>query len=200
MAEKKFKRILKDLVNLKDTSELMLNLAYSALLLNSKELADEVLKLEEYVDKLHTEFELAVLSSGFKPEESKNFLGLIRIGVVTEEIADAAAEIAETVLRGLKPHPVLKMVIEEADETVSIARVSDKSPLKGKTLREAKIPDKSGMWVLVIKRGEKWIRPRPDVMIKAGDILIASGYSEGEEDFERLASGEAPDEDKSFRE
>jgi len=190
LTQERFKQIIDDLVKLKDTSELMLDLAYSSILLNSRELAEEVQALEEYMDNLHTRFELHVLSSGFKPEESKDFLGLIRLGVVTEEIADAAAELAEVVLRELEPHPVLKLVIKEAEETVTSAKVSGSSPVNGKTLREAKIPDKTGMWVLVIKRGKNWIRPRPDVTLKAGDILIASGYADGEEDFKRLISGE----------
>jgi uncharacterized protein with PhoU and TrkA domain len=46
------------------------------------------------------------------------------------------------------------------------------------------------MWVLCIKRGDKWIRPKADAVIEAGDHLIASGYTEGTEDFKRLASGE----------
>jgi uncharacterized protein with PhoU and TrkA domain len=194
-AQKHVETILEDLVKLKDTSELMLDLAYSSLLLNSKELAEEVQKLEEFVDRLHTDFELSILSSDFKPEESKNFLGLIRLGVVTEKIADAAAEIAEVVLREIEPHPVLKMAIEEAEETVTFAQVSENSSLNGKTLREAKIPDKTGMWILVIKRGDRWIRPRPNVVIMAGDVLVASGYAEGEEDFESLVSVESQAED-----
>lgn len=189
LVRKHFRKIVNKLVELKDTSELMMDLAYSSLLLNSRELAEEVQELEEHVDSLHTEFELLVLSSGFKPEESKDFLGLIRLGVVTEKIADAAAEIAEVVLRGLKPHPVLRLVIEEAEETVTRARVSKKSSLNGKSLRDAKIPEETGMWVLAIRRGKRWIRPQPKTVIKAGDILIASGYAEGEEDLLRLASG-----------
>jgi len=184
-----FKEIVSKLVSLKDTSELMIDLAYSSLLLNSRELAEEVQALEEYVDNLHTEFELLVLSSGFKPEESKDFLGLIRLGVVTEEIADAAMEIADVVLRGLEPHPILRRVIEEAEETVTRVRVSKISPLVGKNLREAQIQEETGMWVLVIRRGKEWLRPRPETVIKAGDILIASGYAEGGEDFKELASG-----------
>ena len=167
----------------------MIDLSYSSLLLNSRELAEEVQALEEYMDKLHIEFELLVLSSGFKPEESKNFLGLIRLGVVTEEIADAAAEIADVVLRGLEPHPILKLVIKEAEETVARVQVSRNSSLVGKKLRDAEIPEETGMWVLVIRRGKEWLRPRPETVIKAGDILIASGYAEGEEDFKELASG-----------
>jgi len=189
ITEEHFKKIVDKLVFMKDTSELMIDLAYSSLLLNSQALAEEVEALENHMDDLHTDFELLVLSSGFTPEESKDFLGLIRLGVVTEEIADAAMEIADVVLRGLEPHPILKLVIEEAEETVTRVKVSETSPLVGKKIREAQIQEETGMWVLVIRRGNWWLRPRPDTVIKAGDVLIASGYAEGEADFEALASG-----------
>jgi uncharacterized protein with PhoU and TrkA domain len=186
--QKKFEEIVKRFVDLKDTSELMIDLAYSSLLLNSRELAEEVQKLEEYMDKLHTEFELLVLSSKFKKEEAKGFLGLIRLGVVTEKIADAAAQIAEVVLRGLEPHPVLKLAIEEAEETITYVQVAENSVLTNKTLKDARIPEETGMWILAIKRGDKCIRPKPDSKIQAGDILIASGYAEGEDDLKKLAA------------
>ena len=189
ITEEHFKKIVDKLVFMKDTSELMIDLAYSSLLLNSQALAEEVEALENHMDDLHTDFELLVLSSGFTPEESKDFLGLIRLGVVTEEIADAAMEIADVVLRGLEPHPILKLVIEEAEETVTRVKVSETSPLVGKKIREAQIQEETGMWVLVIRRGNWWLRPRPDTVIKVGDVLIASGYAEGEADFEALASG-----------
>ena len=190
MKEEHFKKIVDALVELKNTSELMLDLAYSSIILNSPELAREVQELEEHVDDLHTKFELLILSSGFTPDESKDFLGLIRLGIVTEEIADAAAKLGEIVLRGLKPHPVLKIAVEEAEETVSSVQVSENSVLNGKTIKEARVADRTGMWILTIKRGKKWLRPKPSTRIKAGDILIASGYAEGEEALKRLASGE----------
>ena len=189
ITEEHFKKTVDKLVFLKDTSELMIDLAYSSLLLNSRSLAEEVEALENHMDDLHTDFELLVLSSGFKPEESKDFLGLIRLGVVTEQIADAAMKIADVVLRGLDPHPILKLVIEEAEETVTRVTVSETSPLVGKKIREAQIQEDTGMWVLVIRRGTWWLRPRSDTVIKAGDVLIAAGYAEGEADFEELASG-----------
>jgi len=185
---RKFEEIVEKFVELKDTSELMMDLAYSSLLMNSRELAEEVQKLEEYVDKLHTDFELLVLSSGFKKEEAKGFLGLIRLGVVTEKIADAAAEIAEVVLREIEPHPVLKLTIEEAEETITYVTVSENSSLVNKTLREAKVPEETGMWVLAIRRGDRCVRPKPETRIQVGDVLIASGYAEGEEDLKKLAS------------
>jgi len=186
--QRRFEEIVERFVELKDTSELMIDLAYSSLLSNSRELAEEVQRLEEYVDKLHTDFELLVLKSEFKKDEAKGFLGLIRLGVATEKIADAAAQISEVVLRGIEPHPVLKLTIEEAEETVAFAPVTENSSVLGKTLGEAQIPEETGMWVLAIRRGGKCIRPKPDSRIEAGDVLIASGYAGGVESLRRLAS------------
>ncbi len=184
----KFQEIANRFVELKDTSETMMDLAYSSLLLNNKDLAEEVERLEERVDQLHTEFELLALRSDFKKEEASGFLGLIRLGVATEKIADAAAEMAEVVLRGVEPHPVLKLTIKEAEETVTQACVTQDSKLVGKTLKEARVHEETGMWVLIIKRGEKCIRPRADARIETGDVLIASGYAEGVDAFKQLAS------------
>jgi uncharacterized protein with PhoU and TrkA domain len=44
------------------------------------------------------------------------------------------------------------------------------------------------MWILAIRRGDKCIRPKPETKIQVDDVLIASGYAEGEEDLKKLAS------------
>jgi len=188
--QKQFEEIVSRFVELKDTSELMMDLAYSALLLNSKELAEEVERLEEFMDKKHTDFELLALTSDFKKEEASGFLGLIRLGVATEKIADAAAEMAEVVLRGIEPHPILRLTIKEAEETVTQACVTENSPLIGKTLKEARVHEETGMWILAIKRGDKTLRPKADSKIEQSDVLIASGYAEGVDSLKRLASPE----------
>ena len=185
-----FEKICNDLEELKDTSEMMMDLAYSALLLNSHYLAEEVLMLEDRMDRLHTEFELLVLSVREEPQDVKGLLGLIRMGVVTERIADAAAEIAEVVIRSGEPHPVLTMVIQDAEETVERVVVGEGSLVVGKTLKAAEIPEETGMWVLVIRRGERWIRPRPYTILNAGDVIIAAGYAEGEDDLKKLLDSE----------
>ena len=184
----KFEEIVSRFVELKDTSELMIDLAYSSLMLNSKELAEEVERLEERMDQLHTDFELLALTSDFNKEEASGFLGLIRLGVATEKIADAAAEMAEVVLRGIEPHPILKLTIKEAEETVTQACVTSDSLLVGKSLKEARVHEETGMWVLVIKRNDNCIRPRGDSKIASGDVLVASGYAEGADALKKLAS------------
>ena len=49
------------LLRLLDVSRTMIDLAYYALLYNDEAIAEEVLKLEEEVDDIHTDFELEVL-------------------------------------------------------------------------------------------------------------------------------------------
>jgi uncharacterized protein with PhoU and TrkA domain len=168
---------------------MMLDLAYSALLLNNRYLAEEVMSLEERMDELHIDLQSKVLSRPDEETDPKELLGLIRMGNVTERIADAASEIAEIVLRGVEPHPILGMVIQDAEETVEHVIVSDNSPVAGMTLKEAQIADETGMWVLYMRRGNRWMKPRPNTRIEPGDLVVASGYSEGEEDFKQLISG-----------
>ena len=98
--------------------------------------------------------------------------------------------LAEVVLRGIKPHPILKLAIKAAEETVAQACVTEGSLLIGKTLKEAGVHEETGMWVQVIKRGEKTLRPKGDSRIQKGDVLIASGYADGVESFRKLASPE----------
>ncbi len=64
-AKKQFEEIINRFVDLKDTSELMIDLAYSSLLLNSTELAEEVQRLEDYMAQAHTGFETLVLEIKF---------------------------------------------------------------------------------------------------------------------------------------
>lgn len=188
-----WEKITDGLVALKNTSEMMMDLAYSAVLLNSRYLAEEVRLLEVQIDRLHLDYQYEVLSKTNIASDPKDLLGLIQLGVVTERIADAASEIAEVVLRGVEPHPVLQMMIQDAEETVERAVVEESSPVAGKTLREARIAEETGMWVLVIRRDNQWMRPRPSTVLKQGDVVIASGYAEGEEDFKQLMKGTQKD-------
>jgi uncharacterized protein with PhoU and TrkA domain len=168
---------------------MMMDIAYSALLLNSNYLAEEVMNMETRMDDLHINFQCEVLSRTDEITNPKELLGIIRMGNVTERIADAASEIAEVVLRGGEPHPILSMVIQDAEETVEHVIVSKDSPVAGKTLKEAEIADETGMWVLLIRRGSHWMRPKPSTVLEPGDLVVASGYSEGEDDFKQLLTG-----------
>lgn len=187
--KKHWDKITRDLVTLKNNSETMIDLAYSALLLNSSYLANVVSNMEEYVDELHIEFQKEVLKRTEVETDPSELLGIIMMGNVTERIADAASEIAEVVLRGIEPHPVLGSMIQDADETVEQIMVQEGSPVAGETLRDAQIAEETGRWVLYIRRNNNWIKPRPSTRLESGDLVIASGYKEGEADLEQLLTG-----------
>ncbi|MEM2905830.1 MAG: TrkA C-terminal domain-containing protein [Candidatus Bathyarchaeia archaeon] len=179
------------LVELKDTSELMIDLAYSALLIQSKDLARQLLELEEYFDGLHMRFELAVIGRKGNNVDERGVLGLIRLGFAAETISDAAAEIAKIVLLEIPTHPILQMAVTEAEDIVEMSYVREGSILDGRTLQELALEDKIGMKIIAVRRGLKWTyNPRESTVIHAGDLLVASGYAEGGELFKRLASGE----------
>ena len=187
-------RVTNQLVELKDASELALDLAYSALLLNNTYLAEEVQRIHSKVSDLNLELEDLLLSCRLPSEELNGSIGLFRMGIASERIAHAASEIAQIVLRGMEPHPVLRMMIESADKTVEEIWVNEDSLLVNKSLKDAQIPEETGWWVLAIKRGERWIKPKASLVLQEGDQLIASGYADGEEDLKQLLSGLKPEE------
>ena len=98
--------------------------------------------------------------------------------------------IAQVVLRGIEPHPVLRMMIRSADETVERFTISENSPLIGKTLKDAQLPEEIGWWLLVIKRDDKWVRPKASTILQVNDILIASGYADSIDTFKNLVIGQ----------
>jgi uncharacterized protein with PhoU and TrkA domain len=182
-------RVTNQLVELKNTSELTMDLAYSALLLNSPFLAEEVQLLHQRIENLNIDLEQLLLSCQFRGDDAHGLISLVRMGMAAERIAFAASKIAQVVLRGIEPHPVLSMMIQGASETVDRVVVPADSPLIGRNLKEAQLPEETGWWILVIKRGDDWIRPKASTTVEEGDLLIASGYADGEEDFKQLVSG-----------
>jgi uncharacterized protein with PhoU and TrkA domain len=182
-------RILEMLIQMKDTSELLINLAYSALLTNNKDIAEDIFELEDRFDKFHTGFELEVLKVELPEGEEKRRLGLIRLGVAAENLADAAAQMAEIVLRGVDVHPLMKLALQDADERVSREIIESSSILANKTLKQLRLED-HGTRVFAVKRNEHWTYdPSGRFKLLPGDIIYAGGYKEAVEKLEDIARG-----------
>lgn len=183
-------RLVVMLAQLKDMSEMMIDLAYSALLCESEEIADYVLEMEEKMDKLHMEFELAVLELR-ETRPTKGLLGLIRLALSAEELADAAGITASIVKKGLRAHPVVRMAMERAEETIVATEVDEDAVLDGMSLGEAGLEDDIGMRVIAVRRGDDWVyNPLDSFVLVQGDLVIARGFSEGRERFLTLANPE----------
>lgn len=177
------------LIELRNITEFMVDLAYTALLTNSRELAEEVERLEEYIDELHTRYEMAVLELAKQSEKPSEFLGTLRVGLVVETVADAARGMVEPILRGDSPHDVFAAVMHEAEEAMRRIRIEESSPLVGKDLsglRARGLP----ITVVAMRRGGSWVlNPGSEVKLYAGDVLVVKGREEDLEKIKELAQG-----------
>jgi len=184
-------RLATMLAQLKEISEIMVDLAYSAFLYGSNEIADHVLAMEKTIDKLHTEFELEVLKTrGAWP--TQGLLGMIRLALAAEELSDASKIMADIVKRGVRAHPVVQMAMEEAEEAIVMAKIAQASELCNKGLGELGLEDDIGMSVIAVRRGKSWTyNPQDDFVLNPGDLIIARGYAEGRERLLALANPES---------
>ena len=114
-------------LELKDTSELMIDLAYSALLYDNEEIAKEVLILEDDVDKLNYKIQRTAFNVSLEDKKVDKALAIIRLANSIEAIADAAMEIADVVLRDIEPHPIFKMSVMDSDVIITKTPVSKSS-------------------------------------------------------------------------
>ncbi len=182
------------IADMKNMSELMVGLSYSAVTFYNKEIANEVRDLEESMDRMKEELEILVIEAARGVTKRSNFdefRGLLHVAVSSEVISDAAYEIADVVLREIRLHPVFLASIEESDEIILKMEVIN-AVIFGKTLRELKIETRTGMFILAIRRKEgKWVyNPSGSVEIKYGDLLIMRGPREGEDRMREICGDE----------
>ena len=170
------------LVEMKNGSEAAVGLAYACLLFRDPALAVEVATLEAQSDVLHDELESWVLRAAPEARNPDELRGLLRLASATETICDAAREMTWYVEQGEELHPVIQLALEETDETSAETLVHPGSTADGASLRELRVETETGMFVLAVQRGRRWIyRPRPGFRILAGDRLISVGPEEGAE-------------------
>ena len=178
-------------LEIKDKSELMVDLAYSSILYDNKTIAKEVYDLENAVDSLYQTLQKKSLEDVQNGKHSINdALTFLRIAHAGEQIADAAQEIADVELRDVELHPILKMSIREADVVFTKVEVKPQSILCGKTLGELKLASETGMMVIAMRHKDKWLYgPNKNTKIDPDDILFAKGPEDGEKHLIDLAAG-----------
>ena len=185
-------KTVEDIVlEIKDKSELMIDLAYSSLIYDNTTIAKEVYDLEDMIDGLYKSLQRQTLEQVENKKLSVNdALTVLRLAEAAEQIADAAQEIADVELRDVELHPILKMSIRDSDVVFTRAQVKDNSILCNKTLGELKLASETGMMVIAMRHGDKWLYgPNKNTRIESGDILFAKGPEDGEKHLIALATG-----------
>ncbi len=178
------------LLQVKDTSEIMIDLAYSSLIFHDKELADEVLLLNEFVKDLNGRLEEMVIERVSQDKDFDRAITYIRLSRAMEDIGDSAEKIADVVLRDIRVHPVLAESILESGTSIARETITAESILAGSRLRETSLATDTGWFLLVVKRGDRFIiGPDGETVLEAGDIIFARGPIESRGHLCRLCRG-----------
>ena len=182
-------RNVKDLlVELKDTSELMVDLAYAAVFFNEEKLAQEVERLEQRMSDHLRRLRITAMLAARSPEDAEGMAGVLWIADAIEGIGDAASDIARVVEARLGIPDALRQDLRHADEMTARVKVRDDAPGGGRTLRDLSLPTESGMWVVAIRSGMDWrFDPGADDVVSVGDVLLVRGPEEGVNHVRKLA-------------
>lgn len=176
------------LTEMKDVSDITIDLAYASLQFENEELAEQVIELEELMDELMYQIRTLVSLSVRSVDDAERTAGILQVADAAEAISNATGDLADIVLRDIEVHPIIKSALKKANEKLSQVKVKKNSEIDGKAFHELKLPSRLGVWVLAIQRGEKWkVAPTREAKLKAGDLLIIRGPKEGIDDFCELA-------------
>ncbi|MEW6636937.1 MAG: TrkA C-terminal domain-containing protein [Actinomycetota bacterium] len=180
---------LKDmLAEAKNTSELMVDLAYAAILYNSEDLSEEVFELEERLNDLVFDMRSLAIFAARSHADAEQMAGILQVVQDIEKIGNAAYDIAKIVVKRLGIPPELLHDIPEAEEIPSRVRIHPGSELDGRSLQEVELPTETGMRPIAIRSEDEWhFDPNPENVLRAGDVLFVQGPPEGVAEMRRLA-------------
>ncbi len=169
------------IIEMKDLSELAVGLAYTSLMFNNREVADEVVSLDSRMDDMRYKLDLWILEAAKRISNVEYLRGMLYMSSFAEGISNAASQIVDVILRDIEIPPVFKKIVRESDEIISKIVIGESSSLTGKTLKEASLGTVTGMVVMAIESKGRWkYRPRRDTVLNAGDVIIAKGRRDGE--------------------
>ena len=178
------------LIRMKDISELMIDLAYSAALFHNKELAEEVMELETKIDDLVYLLNMNLMLAARDKKDAEQLAGVAKVGSLTNAISDAAADIASLVLHDIKIHPVVMEVFQRAEEHLTRVIIDENSFMAGKTGDDLELAAEVGADIIALRRGIFWdINPDKEILMP-GDFVVARGTKDGLESLVKAARAE----------
>jgi uncharacterized protein with PhoU and TrkA domain len=161
---------------MKDTAELLIDLSYSAVLHGSKDVAGEVLELEERMDVLQLQARMSLLMAARSPEDAEELAPVLGVVGAAEKISDAAGDIAKIVLEDIGLPDEMRAAIPEAVETVLRATVAADSAYAGRSLGDINLETDTGVRVIALRRAGEWIpNPDHDTDVRPGDVVLLRG-------------------------
>jgi uncharacterized protein with PhoU and TrkA domain len=179
------------LTEMKDISELIIDLAYSAVLLDNDDIAEEVKYLEVRMDKLNYDIRMISMMAARTKDDAEQLAGILQIAEAAESISNAAGDIANLLTLKEKTRPILPKLLSKAEEKIFRIKVTDKSKACKQKIGDLKIESETGIRIIAIRRGDCWIyNPQSDTSIQANDWLITRGTDIGYQEINKFLKGE----------
>jgi uncharacterized protein with PhoU and TrkA domain len=142
---------------MKNLSELMIDLAYSAALYNDTDLAEDVLALERRVDTLAYLLDMEIMVAARDPKDAEAMIGISIVASSTNKISDAAADIAAIVTRKIGIHPIVGQIFEKVEERLMKVTVNPDSVIAKRRIEELDLAARMGVDIIAVRRNNDWI-------------------------------------------
>jgi uncharacterized protein with PhoU and TrkA domain len=177
------------LAEAKDASELMVDLAYTALYFGDGDMADFVEELREELDDLVHDMRAVCVLAARSPKEADAMASVLKVVSSIERFGAAASDIAQIVRHRLGIPRPLVADLAGAEEVSHRVRVREGSPMDQADLIRLELPTETGMTVVAVRRGAReWVTDiMGETVLRSGDVVFLQGLSEGIPEVRRLA-------------
>lgn len=181
------------LTEMKDKSEVIVDLAYATLIYNSRDMANKVAELEDEMEDLKYAMRVKVLMAARTKEDAKKLSGILQVASAADRISQSAGEIVKLIDVPPEKRPFIANIINESDEKFRMTRISQKSDMAGNTIDHLAVEACTGTKIIAMKNRHGWIYdPDESTKLRAGDDIIVRGTDDGFERLVQFASGQKP--------
>ncbi len=178
--------IKENILKMKDISELMVDLAYSSLLLQDKRISAEVERMYKQVISLEQDTLKMVFKIRVHDDERIFF---IELSDNVKDLANTAVHLSRQVYSPKFPS-LVKDILTASDKRVIVKKISKDSIYTGKTIGEVKVSTFTKARIIAIKRNENWFFSINKLTpMEYNDVLVAVGNYEAEKLLNDYAAG-----------
>jgi uncharacterized protein with PhoU and TrkA domain len=175
----------------KDTSELMVDLAYAAVYFGDPQMAEEVDELEEHLNELVHDMRAVCVMAARSQREADAMASVLQVVSSIERIGNAAVDIARIVVHRLGIPRELVADLSGAEEVAHRVILREGSHFAHRPLCDFELPVAVGMRVVAIHRGRDWITDVDgEEVLLPGDVLFLHGSPSGIPRLRQLAGAD----------
>ena len=168
------------LAEAKDTSELMVDLAYASVYFGDPDMAEEVDELEQQMSELVHDMRAVCVMAARSPREAEGMSSVLQVVSAIERMANDAVDIARIVTHRLGIPQQLVADLSDAEEVSHRVLVSDGSHMAHRPLSALELTVQAGMRVMAVRRGRQWITDVDGgTVLVPGDVLFLHGSPDG---------------------